>query len=47
MLCFPLDPTLTVDNVIPILSKMPGHKWEEVMGGGLDIPGRDPEEILH
>ena len=33
------DPTVTVDNVTQILSKIPRHKWEEVMGGGgLDIP---------
>ena len=33
------DPTMIVDNVTQILSKIPRHKWEEVMGGGgLDIP---------
>ena len=37
----PPDPTMTVDNVTQILNKIPGDKWEEVMGaygGGRDIP---------
>ena len=32
---------MTVDNVTQILNKIPGDKWEKVMGvygGGLDIP---------
>ena len=30
---------MTVDNVTQILNKIPGDKWEGVMGkGGLDIP---------
>jgi hypothetical protein len=31
---------MTVDNVTQVLNKIPGDKWEEVMGGvgGLDIP---------
>ena len=32
---------MTVDNVTQILNKIPGDKWEEVMGeygGGRDIP---------
>ena len=30
---------MTVDNVTQILNKIPGHKWEEMMGEeGLDIP---------
>ena len=30
---------MTVDNVTQILSKIPGDKWEEVMGGdGLGVP---------
>ena len=29
----PPDPTMTVDNVIPILNKIQGDKWEEVMMG--------------
>ena len=35
----PPDPTMIVDNVTQILNKIPGDKWEEVMGiGGLGIP---------
>ena len=35
----PPDPTMTVDNVTQILSKIPGHKWVKVMGDvRLDIP---------
>ena len=40
----PPDPTMTVDNVTQVLSKIPGHKWERVMGG-LGIPGPLLEEI--
>jgi hypothetical protein len=30
---------MTVDNVTQILNKIPGYKWESVMGGdGLGIP---------
>ena len=30
---------MTVDNVTQILNKIPGEKWEKLMGGGgLDIP---------
>ena len=37
---------MTVDNVTQILNKIPGDKWEEVMGvGGLDIPWPLLEEI--
>ena len=37
---------MTVDNVTQILNKIPGHKWEKVMGaGGLDIPRPLLEEI--
>ena len=39
---------MTVDNVAQILSKIPGSKWEEVMGeriGGLGIPWPLLEEI--
>ena len=40
---------MTVDNVTPILNKIPGDKWREVimMGGevGLDIPWPLLEEI--
>jgi hypothetical protein len=38
---------MTVDNVTQILNKIPGHKWEVVMGGryGLDIPEPLLEEI--
>jgi hypothetical protein len=35
---------MTVDNVTQILNKIPGDKWEEVMGG-LDIPWPLREEI--
>ena len=38
------DPTMTVDNVTQILNKIPGHKWEGVMGG-LRIPRPLLEEI--
>ena len=44
----PPDPTMTVDNVTQILNKIPGDKWEKVMGmygGGLGIPRRLLEEI--
>ena len=42
---FPPD-TLTVDNVTQILNKIPGDKWEKVMGGGgIDIPWPLREEI--
>ena len=42
----PPDPTMTVDNVIQILNKIPGDKREKVMGGGgLDIPRSLREEI--
>ena len=35
-----------MDNVTQILNKIPGDRWEEVMGGGgLDIPGPLCEEI--
>ena len=39
---------MTVDNVTQILNKIPGDKWEEVMGrtiGGLGIPEPLLEEI--
>ena len=37
---------MTVNNITQILNKIPGHKWEEVMGGdGLDIPRALLEEI--
>jgi hypothetical protein len=37
---------MTVNNVTQILNKIPGDKWEEVMGGGgLDISGPLLEEI--
>jgi hypothetical protein len=37
---------MTVDNVTQILNKIPGDKWEKVMGGlGLDIPWSLLEEI--
>jgi hypothetical protein len=37
---------MTVDNVTQILNKIPGDKWEEVMGVlGLDIPGPLLREI--
>ena len=37
---------MTVDNVTQILNKIPGDKWEEVMGGReLDIPRPLLEEI--
>jgi hypothetical protein len=35
---------MTVDNVTQILNKIPGDKWEEVMGG-LGIPEPLLEEI--
>ena len=35
---------MTVDNVTQILNKIPGHKWEGVMGG-LRIPRPLLEEI--
>ena len=42
----PPDPTMTVDNVTQILSKVPGYRWERVMDRGrLDIPGPLLEEI--
>ena len=42
----PPDPTMTVDNITPILNKTPGDKWEEVMGlGGIGIPRPLLEEI--
>ena len=36
----PPDPTMTVDNITQILNKIPGQKWEGVMGEivGLGIP---------
>ena len=35
----PPDPTMSVENITQILNKIPGDKWEVVMGvGGLDIP---------
>jgi hypothetical protein len=37
---------MTVDNVTQILNKMPGDKWEEVMGeDGLNLPLRLLKEI--
>ena len=40
------DPTMTVDSVTQILNKIPGYKWEMMMGkGGLGIPGPLLEEI--
>jgi hypothetical protein len=36
---------MTVDIITQLLNKIPGHKWEEVMGG-LDIPRPLLEEIL-
>jgi hypothetical protein len=46
----PPDPTMTVDIVTQILNKIPGDKWEEVMGvheglGGLGIPRPLQKEI--
>ena len=42
----PPDPTMTVDNVTQILSKIPAGEWSGVMGeGGLTIPRPLLEEI--
>ena len=36
---------MTVDNVTQIMDKIEGDKWEEVMGGVLNIPWSLLEEI--
>jgi hypothetical protein len=43
----PPDPTMTMDNVSQLLNKIPGDKWEKVMGeiDGLNIPLPLLEEI--